>query len=64
MTREPGNRLPTLASIAASCLLLIPATSAAVGVTAAQSPATVRPGQQTVTLLRIDLTGGLTQATL
>lgn len=63
MTSQPGNRLSTLASIAASCLLLIPATSAAVTVTATQSPATVRPGQPTVILLTIDLTS-LTQATL
>ena len=56
MNRESGIRPPTLASIAASCLLLVPVTSAAVSVTASQSPATVRPGQATVTLLRLDLT--------
>src|SRR5258705_8443610 len=65
MNRESGIRPPTLASIAASCLLLVPVTSAAVTVTATQSPATVRPGQTTVTLLRLDLTNSsLVAATL
>src|SRR5262245_18051317 len=62
--REPSIRSNSFASTAGLCLLLLPATSGAVTVTAAQSPATVRPGQTAVAILRLDFTRDVTAVTI
>ena len=57
-TREPSIRTTFFALAAVACLLLVRPAGAAVTVTAAQAPSTVRPGQTAVAMLRLDFTSG------